>query len=315
MLRVILQEPCKGQGQQNNEFILQQILYLEKLQLTEVDNCSPIIRGVEEMDVSSSIFKGSEKFEDSVDLSQHAQDPGKGDCLLQELKVDSLPSPFSQPENSPLPSTAANPLLGESFWQYRSPLQSDQLWSQNMQDLGVCEDNACHDDFNMPDVDITFRNFEELFGTEEDPIRALLDDKDASWSSVEKDMSVDTSHCRNARPREPQINKNIGPPNQVYNLQRNLDSPRTIRPSYSAMSFSISRFSAEGSGTKYVDSGLSPYITGTEVSYHSSDLEGAHSEAKENAMVRYKEKKKARTYGPRIGFVLYLPSQVLELMG
>ncbi|XP_015579129.2 putative zinc finger protein At1g68190 isoform X1 [Ricinus communis] len=308
------EEPCKGQGQQNNEFILQQILYLEKLQLTEVDNCSPIIRGVEEMDVSSSIFKGSEKFEDSVDLSQHAQDPGKGDCLLQELKVDSLPSPFSQPENSPLPSTAANPLLGESFWQYRSPLQSDQLWSQNMQDLGVCEDNACHDDFNMPDVDITFRNFEELFGTEEDPIRALLDDKDASWSSVEKDMSVDTSHCRNARPREdisvassfyvgqPQINKNIGPPNQVYNLQRNLDSPRTIRPSYSAMSFSISRFSAEGSGTKYVDSGLSPYITGTEVSYHSSDLEGAHSEAKENAMVRYKEKKKARTQEKQIRY-------------
>ena len=67
-----------------------------------------------------------------------------------------------------------------------------QLWSQNMQDLGVCEELVCQDDFNIPDVDLTFRNFEELFGGDKDPMRSLLDDKDLlSFSSMDKDLSLD----------------------------------------------------------------------------------------------------------------------------
>lgn len=60
-----------------------------------------------------------------------------------------------------------------------------------MQDLGVCEELVCQDDFNIPDVDLTFRNFEELFGSDQDPIRSLLDEKDMSYSSMEKDFSLD----------------------------------------------------------------------------------------------------------------------------
>lgn len=71
-----------------------------------------------------------------------------------------------------------------------------------MQDLGVCEELVCHDDFNIPDVDLTFRNFEELFGGDQDPNRALLDDKDMSYSSVEKDMSIDKSDNGLARAME-----------------------------------------------------------------------------------------------------------------
>ncbi|XP_055961197.1 putative zinc finger protein At1g68190 isoform X2 [Mercurialis annua] len=279
----------KGRGQQNNDFILQQILDLKKLQLNEMDHKSSYVIP-----------------EDGDDLLRHSQDLGDNDCLLHDLKIESSQLPFSQPENLPLPSTAANPLLGESFWQCRSPNQSSQLWSQNMQDLGVCEDNASHDDFNMPDVDITFRNFEELFGTEQDLAMALLDDTDASCSSFEKDMSLDTSQNRNARAREetsaasstyvglPIINRNMGPPNQVYSLPASLDSPRTVHQSYSAISFSVSRFSAESNGNDYLDSGFSPYITAAELSHVSPDVGFAHSAAKENAMARYKEKKKAR---------------------
>lgn len=48
-----------------------------------------------------------------------------------------------------------------------------------MQDIGVCEELVCPDDFNIPDVDMTFQNFEELFGGDQDPIRAaVLHDKD-----------------------------------------------------------------------------------------------------------------------------------------
>lgn len=61
-----------------------------------------------------------------------------------------------------------------------------------MQDLGVCEELICQDDFNIPDVDLTFRNFEELFGGDQDPMRSLLDDnKDMSYSSIDKDLSLE----------------------------------------------------------------------------------------------------------------------------
>lgn len=72
-----------------------------------------------------------------------------------------------------------------------------QLWSQNIQDLGICEELICRDDFNIPDVDLTFQNFEELFGGDQDPIRVMFGDKDVSCSSLEKDISVDKSDIDN----------------------------------------------------------------------------------------------------------------------
>ncbi|KAF2310912.1 hypothetical protein GH714_018384 [Hevea brasiliensis] len=276
-----------GQQQQNNDFILQQILDLKRLQLTEMDKSSPVVRAREEMDVSSSIFETLDKLDDSVDHFRHSQVPGNSGYPLQDLKVDSLPLSFSQPENLPLPSTAANPLLGESFWQCKSPIQSSQLWSQNMQDLGVCEDIVSHDDFNMPDLDITFRNFEELFGTEKDPDPSghCLMIKDTFIASSFTLVSLVTwTKTRFLLAR--------------FMTCLELCILLTIRPSYSAMSFSLSRFSAESSGTEYLDSGLSPHVTGAEVgaevSCHLPDIEGAHSDIKENGMTRYKVKQKTR---------------------
>ena len=77
-----------------------------------------------------------------------------------------------------------------------------QLWSQSMQDLGVREDILWKKDFDIPDVDITFSNFEELFEGDEDLIGALLDDKDLSCSSVEKTLSLDRSDNNNAREKD-----------------------------------------------------------------------------------------------------------------
>lgn len=45
---------------------------------------------------------------------------------------------------------------------------SMQIWLQNMQDLGVCDEVQCFEDVNIPEVDPTFRSFEELFGNEEE---------------------------------------------------------------------------------------------------------------------------------------------------
>lgn len=305
--------------QQHTSYILQQILDLKRLQLTDESNLSPLIRDQEQLDISSSIHD-SEKFDENID--QHLQqsqdlstDLQQMDDSLQELKADTLPFTFSQQEHLPSSSNIGLPLHGESFWQCKSPVQSSQLWSQIMQDLNVCEELVGDDDFNIPDVDLTFQNFEELFGGDQDPIRAMLDDKDVTYSSIEKDLSHDTSDNGHARAmedasvassvyitRSAHVDKDIGPSDQVHNLPGSADCPRPIRPCYSTLSFSLSRFSAESSGTDCLDSGISPYITGGEPSYNSPYLEGAHLEAREIAMMRYKEKKKSRLHENKIRY-------------
>ena len=88
------------------------------------------------------------------------------------------------------------------------------------------------------------------------------------------------------------VNKDTDPSDQAHHLSTNMNSYCRIRPSFSALSFSVSRFSAESSGIDCLDSGLSPTTRGRP--FDLSDLESAHSEARENAMMRYKEKKKFR---------------------
>lgn len=80
-----------------------------------------------------------------------------------------------------------------------------QLWSHNIQDLGICEELSCQDDFNIPEVDLTFQNFEELFGGDQDPVRGLVCDNDVSCSSMEKDISLDKSDIFNEKAMEVRV--------------------------------------------------------------------------------------------------------------
>lgn len=89
------------------------------------------------------------------------------------------------------------------------------------------------------------------------------------------------------------VEKDTDPSDQAHHFSTNINSYCRIRPSFSALSFCVSRFSAESSGTDCLDSGLSPTTT-RERPFDSYDLESAHSEARENVMMRYKEKKKSR---------------------
>lgn len=296
--------------QQNTSFILQQILNLKRLNLIEGNNHCPSIHGIEQIE-SSSVHNPTKKLDETPDQDlQHSQVVANNlqQCgsLLQEMKVDSL-LPFTQLEHMPSPSTAGMPFQGESFWQCKSPVQSNELWTQNLQDLGVCEDSVCNDDFDIPDVDLTFRNFEELFGGNQDPVRAQLDDK-YLWRSLEKDLSLEKPDDINIRELQDASSVYVtssthtdNDTNRIDIFLGNMDSPWAIRPSYSTLSISTSRFSAESSGTDSFGSRMSP-ITGGEASCHSPDLDSPHLEARENAMMRYKEKKKARRQDKQIQY-------------
>ncbi|KAL9401791.1 hypothetical protein Peur_005640 [Populus x canadensis] len=320
----------KGPQQESTCFILEQILDLKRLQLTDVNNNTPMKRGQEQKNISS-MLNTSKKLDYNLNHSQHSQDLvtnlQQADCQRQGLKVDSLPLPFSQPEHLPFFSTAANALPGESFWPYKSPIENSQLWSQNMQDLGVCEDIICHDDdYIIPDVDKTFCNFEEFFGGDQDPIGAFLDENDFSCSFIEKDMPPEKSNNSDGRARKDasvtssvyincsvHIDNDKDPSNQAYNFPGSLDPAQTIRSPYSR--YSISSHGAESRSNEYLDSELSPYISNGEASCYSPDLEDAHTEARENAMMRYKEKKKARMQDKQIRYTPRKPKNDVRKRG
>ncbi|XP_048440748.1 putative zinc finger protein At1g68190 isoform X1 [Pyrus x bretschneideri] len=265
------------EGQENN-FILHQILDLKRIQFSEGNGPSLLIPGREQSDLSSSVLQTSKRLDVHLDQRfQHSQNAGikfkQRDSPVQELKVDHLSFPFSQMEHNMQPSsTAGLPLHTESFWQCRSPVQSNQLWPQNMQDIGVCEELVCPDDFNIPDVDLTFQNFDELFGGDQDPITAVLHDKDVSYSSVEKGISLDKQimamNMMHQRLRLFSLIRlltwtTIRLVTNLKTSQENMDSPCPIQPCSSTQSFCISRLSTESSGNDCHNSEISP-ITGGE---------------------------------------------------
>lgn len=134
MIFNVLQILQKGEQQKNTSFVLQQLLDLNRLQLTSKSNHSPVIRGQEKTDTSFSLHHPTKKFDENLDQPlQHTEDRHadlqRRDSPLQELKSDPLPFPFSQMGHSPSSSTAGIPLQGESLWQCRSPVESSQVWS------------------------------------------------------------------------------------------------------------------------------------------------------------------------------------------
>lgn len=112
--------------------LLQQILDLKRLQLTDSSDHLPLVRGQEQMETSSSIHYPSVKFDENLD--QHLQqsqdlssDIQQRINSQQDLKENVLSFTFPQQEHLSSLSITSLPLNGESFWQWKSPVQTSQV--------------------------------------------------------------------------------------------------------------------------------------------------------------------------------------------
>ncbi|CAI9096121.1 OLC1v1032200C1 [Oldenlandia corymbosa var. corymbosa] len=279
--------------QDNAGQIWQQILDLRRLQQNQGGASSSYVICQEENDVSS--FKHNSKGQLHVNVNQQSQHSTDLDSDLRDLE-----SSYEKPSAEAFPFVLSQ-MDGDSFWQCKSPLQSGQLWTQNMQDLGVCDEARCNDDFSMPDVDPTFTNIEELFGGEQELARALLNE-DATCSSLDKDMSIDKSDNGYERSVEDvsaassicishsdTLEKDVESSDNVNHFSVTMNSP-SMQPSYSNLSFSFSRLSAE-----HLDSGQLPeHMRQHLYSNNSIDLENTSADTKQNGAMQFKEKKKVR---------------------
>ncbi|KAK4720501.1 hypothetical protein R3W88_010734 [Solanum pinnatisectum] len=268
---------CLRKRRENTSLILQQILDLERLQLTEGSN--NLTSGESRNNVSS--------LKNCTSWNMH----NKFDCLQSSLDLGPELQDWGSTHESPVAESFPLPLPdGDSFWECKSPVQSSQLWPQNLQDLGAYAELECFDNSNMPDVDLTFQNFEELFSEEQDLNNTLLEE-DMTCSSLENDSSIDRSDYS-------YVKKDLSTASSVRAGQSThfgqghgeqipmiKDCPPPIRTNFSSLSFSASRLSSESSGNEYVDS---PAANDQEVSCNSQ------MDSKENLLAMHKEKKKAR---------------------
>eukprot|EP01018_Ginkgo_biloba_P025206 Gb_06394 [translate_table: standard] len=259
---------------------------------------------------------------------QKDQQQGQYQSQLQNIQEQQVaPVSLHLPETQQLKSdtNVEHLMQGESFWHSGSASETDQLWGPHMQDLGLCEDGDPCDGFNMSDVDLTFENYEDIFAGSQDQSESLFEDVGAACSSMEKDVSVADSsgHIESAAEAS-----SVGPvgcllpsshipgsmgttqsalgiavqgvlgPSGVSNININIYP----RPPHSSLSLSLSGLSGENSAADYQDCGESPKCLKGEPPWGPTSPDSAFSNARDNAMMRYKEKKKARKFEKQIRY-------------
>ncbi|CAI9756042.1 unnamed protein product [Fraxinus pennsylvanica] len=258
--------------------ILQQILDLKRLQLSEGSDNSCLVRGKGKADQSSVKGDAVSKVQMEHSLDQH-------------YKIQYMGSPQEEmPEESFLSQlghliSTENSLQGDTFWQCKSPAFSNELWPQNMQDIGVCDELQCFDDLRIPDVDLTFQKHSSFSKPESFLARTM------------EDISGATSACI---VQSADANKVFNSSDQVLHFQTINEYPHPIQPSYSTSSFSVSRITVESS-TEYKDDGLFPKVNEQLLLGNSSTPENAKLDGKENVIMKSKGKA-ARWYEKRVRY-------------
>ncbi|CAO2830142.1 unnamed protein product [Amaranthus hypochondriacus] len=299
---------CSRQQEQNNCLIMHQILDLKNLQLNEGDKSqTKPFRHKREYAPSSSLQNSSIILNENLEqqcknkeLNRLTNELESLENSNQDLKGEHFPSPITQLDHLSF-SSAEDP-----FWQYKSTIDNNQFWSQNLQDLGMCEELGCLDDFNIPDVDATFHNFEDLLTGDPDLTRALLEDNDPMLSDMEKasmkkfentlletkEISVASSISTNKHvdfTKEANLDTTV-----TYSISRSMESSPHLAKFARSATFSGSRLSAESNGNDFLDSGNSGNLRRHVSSDNVGNLHGVEAEGGEISIRISKEKKKTR---------------------
>ncbi|XP_073145484.1 putative zinc finger protein At1g68190 [Henckelia pumila] len=291
---------------QNTSSILQQIVDLErKLAKGRDDSC--LVHVKDRMDGLSFGYDGNRKMHKT--LGDHTEDCLGGHTgfqnmvnLGEERTEEPFLMSFSQLDQL---TTTGSPIHGESFWQCKSDAHNSEIWLQNMQDLGVCDEMRCFDDVNIPDVDLTFRNFEDLFGNDQQEAAGTQVGNKMEDCYISKEHSAtgkfDSSYARTKDSSRPSsfsylmqqsydVTTDFDFSDKVHRFSTSNYSQHPTKLSYST-SFSVSRTTGESTDSESKDDEISPRFPEQKLSNVSFDLDNTRLDGKENVIMRYKEKK------------------------
>lgn len=330
-----------GQQSKQNPVVVQQLLDLQKMpphsssQHQKYPEVQP--RTWTQIQMESKLMgppRNKQVEQDSQAQNQHQErqqkDQIQGQQQLQQQNNQERQMPSVsplQPEEQQLKSYAniERFMQGDSFWHCNTASEISQLWDPHMEDLGLCEDGDRCNDFNMSDVDLTFENYEDIFAGSEDQSVSLFGDVGGDCSSTEMNASfADSSDHIESAPKASSVSPVgcllpsshfAGPVATAYPVSgtsvQGMPGPSRVgdivmdvsgRKPRSSLSLSLSGHSGESSAADYQDCGVSTTCLKGDPPWCPTSPESAFSQARDNAMLRYKEKKKLRMFEKRIRY-------------
>jgi len=236
---------------------------------------------------------------------------------------------------------------GDAFWRMNL---SQQLWGENMQDLGICKGeeevgDLCEGGFSMADVDLSFDNYEDIFSCTRDLSSSSFNDIHAGCTSLGQDSVTEEKNQCVAHMQSITESKLLESTNgamsgtelQVYaeeGLAGQGPGPPPSPPEISEIgkmmsatvlsgcpdmemqqlvqqrqptgsSFSLSLSGVSGDSSDYHEcTAASSMLINTDSSWvpTSPDRGALTHQARDSAMLRYKEKKKTRKFDKKIRY-------------
>ncbi|CAK9273734.1 unnamed protein product [Sphagnum jensenii] len=162
------------------------------------------------------------------------------------------------------------------------------------EDLGICKGEGevgglCEGGFSMADVDLSFDNYEDIFSSTQDLSSSSFNDIHAGCTSLGQDSVTEE--------------KNQWVANMQSITQSKLLESTNQRPTGSSLSLSLSGVSGDSSDYHECTAASSMLIN-TDSSWvpTSPDRGALTHQARDSAMLRYKEKKKIRKFDKKIRY-------------
>ncbi|KAH0458267.1 hypothetical protein IEQ34_013582 [Dendrobium chrysotoxum] len=176
-----------------------------------------------------------------------------------------------------------------------------------MKETGTDKDDF-YDDFSVT-VDLSFENYEELFGTSHIHSEKLFDDVGID-SFFEMESSAANSNCQGEFTAEVKslhagCSNAVSADSVMSTMVAKADSSMSIpaRQAHSSLSVSFSGLTGESSAGDYQECGVTSMLLVGETPWYAPGPESSiQATNRGNAVMRYKEKKKARKFEKKIRY-------------
>ncbi|XP_059661286.1 zinc finger protein CONSTANS-LIKE 9-like [Cornus florida] len=174
---------------------------------------------------------------------------------------------------------------------------------------GLCENDAFYGDLDMDEVDLNIENYEELFGVAFDNTEQLFENGGIDSLFGMKDLPGADSNCQGACIAEGSSTRLVNALQPVCSKATSADSmmssktePNLCFTRQAHSSFSFSGLTGESSAGDYQDCGASSVLLMGEPPWCPPCPENHSSASRNSAVMRYKEKKKARKFEKKVRY-------------
>ncbi|OVA19738.1 zinc finger protein [Macleaya cordata] len=181
-----------------------------------------------------------------------------------------------------------------------------KLSSPGTKGLELCEDDL-YEDFSVADVDLNFENYDELFGVSQSHSEHLFENGGIDSLFGMKDITGADSNCQGSSggkvtAKQPACSSAVSGDSTMSTKTEPIIS-YAARQANSSRSLSFSGFTGESSAGDYQDCGVSSMLGMGEPPWYPPGTEGSFTSAgRDSAVLRYREKKKARKFDKKIRY-------------